>query len=84
MRSSAICSAAEMPSSMGIFTSRITRSGRCSIGELDRRLPVAGLADDGVALLLQHLLEVEADQRLVLGDHHSPLRTHAQEVTDVR
>ena len=30
MDSSAIFSAAEMPSSLGIFTSRITRSGRCS------------------------------------------------------
>ena len=37
-------------------------------GQLDGRLPVPGLADDGVPLLLQHLLEVEPDQCLVLGD----------------
>ena len=38
------------------------------LGELDGLLAVAGLADDVVALLLEHLLEVEADERLVLGD----------------
>ena len=39
------------------------------LGQLDGRLPVAGLADDVVALLVEHLGEVEPDQRLVLGDH---------------
>jgi hypothetical protein len=33
-------------------------------------LAVAGLADDLIALLGEHLREVESDQRLVLGDHH--------------
>ncbi|KQX28061.1 hypothetical protein ASD29_22940 [Streptomyces sp. Root1295] len=37
-------------------------------GQLDGLLPVARLTDDGVTLLLQHLLEVEADEGLVLGD----------------
>lgn len=37
-------------------------------GQLDGLLPVARLTDDGVTLLLQHLLEIEADQGLVLGD----------------
>ena len=69
MLSSAIFSAAEIPSSTGIFTSRITRSGRCSRASSTARLPVTGLTDDGVALLLQHLFEIETDQRLVLGDH---------------
>ena len=38
------------------------------LGELDRLLAVAGLADDVVALLGEHLGEVHPDQRLVLGD----------------
>ncbi|GAA3068570.1 hypothetical protein GCM10020000_61260 [Streptomyces olivoverticillatus] len=33
------------------------------------RLAVARLAHDGVALFFEHLLEVEPDQGLVLGDH---------------
>ena len=37
--------------------------------KLDRRLAVASLADDLVLLFLEHLLEVEPDQRLVFGDH---------------
>ena len=37
--------------------------------ELDRRLTVTRLADDLVVLFLEHLLEVEPDQRLVFGDH---------------
>ncbi|MDF9812585.1 hypothetical protein M2266_001816 [Streptomyces sp. SPB162] len=36
--------------------------------QLDGGLAVAAVTDDGVALLLQHLLEIEPDQRLVLGD----------------
>ena len=36
--------------------------------ELDGLVAAAGLADDVVALLLEELLEVEADDRLVLGD----------------
>ncbi len=31
-------------------------------------LAVGGFPGDGVALLLEHLLQVQADQRLVLGD----------------
>ncbi len=49
--------------------SRITRSGRSSSVSVDRLLPVLGLPDDVVPLFLEHLREVEADQRLVLGDH---------------
>ena len=74
IRAAAICSAAEIPSSTGIFTSRTTRSGAVLGGEGDRRLAVAGLADDVVALLLEHLPEVQADERLVLGDHHAGCR----------
>ena len=70
IRCSTICSAAEMPSSPGILTSRMTRSGRSSSASRPP-LAVAGLADDVVALLREHLDEVEADQRLVLGDDDS-------------
>ena len=35
----------------------------------DRLLTVGGFGDDDVALFFEHLLEVEPDQRLVLGDH---------------
>ena len=38
------------------------------LGELDGLLAVARLTDDVVALLAEHLDEVEADQGLVLGD----------------
>ena len=65
----AIRSAAAMPSSTGIFTSRMTRSGPQLLGEVDGLLAVAGLAHDVVSLVGQHLGEVHADQRLVLGDH---------------
>lgn len=37
-------------------------------GQLDRLLPVSGLTDDRVPLFFEHLFEVEADERLVLGD----------------
>ena len=70
MRAATICSAAESPSSTGILTSSRTRSGRSSVASRDGRAAVAGLADDGVALLLEHLDEVHADERLVLGDQH--------------
>ena len=43
--------------------------GPVLLGQLDRLVAVAGLADDVVALLGEHLGEVHADQRLVLGDH---------------
>ena len=46
----------------------MTRSGRSSLGEPHRGLAVAGLAADVEALLLEHLAEVEADERLVLGE----------------
>ena len=39
------------------------------LGELHRGGAVAGLADDLVALLGEHLGEVHPDQHLVLGDH---------------
>ena len=40
-------------------------------GQLERLLAVAGLTGDDVALLGEHLGEVEADQRLVLDDEHA-------------
>ena len=39
--------------------------------QLDRLVAAAGLADDHVALLLEGLAEVHADDGLVLGDHDS-------------
>ena len=55
----------------GILMSRIARSG-CSVAdELDRLVAAAGLADDHVALLLEGLPKVHADDGLVLGDHDS-------------
>lgn len=42
--------------------------GAVLLGKRDSRLTIARLADDGVPLLLEHLLQVEADERLVLGD----------------
>ena len=40
-------------------------------GKLDGLLPVPGLANHVVALLAEHLCEVEPDQRLVLGDDNA-------------
>ena len=37
--------------------------------ELDRVVAAAGLADHLVTLFLEDLLEVQTDDRLVLGDH---------------
>ena len=68
MRAPAICSAADSPSSTGIWMSRMTRSGLQRLRLVDRLLPVADLGDDGVPLLLEHLLQVEADEGFVLGD----------------
>ena len=48
----------------------MTRSGVSSRGPVDGLLTVADLGDDRVPLLLEHLLEVEADERLVLGDEY--------------
>ena len=48
----------------------------------DRRLTVPDLGHDGVALFLQHFLQVQADQRLILGDNDSKLLlAHADERT---
>ena len=68
IRCAAIRSAAAIPSSTGILTSRMTRSGRSSSASATAPGAVAGLADDVVALLGEHLGEVHPDQRLVLGD----------------
>ena len=48
--------------------SRMTRSGRSSSACVDGRLAVGHLGHHVVALLDEHLGEVEPDQRLVLGD----------------
>ena len=68
IRAAAIRSAALMPSSTGIFTSSIDEVGPQLLGEPHGLLAVARLADDVVALLAEHLHQVEADERLVLGD----------------
>ena len=49
-------------------------------GEGDCLVAASGLADDQVALLLEGLLQIEADDRLILGEHDSdrhrlPLRS---------
>ena len=49
--------------------SRMATSGSCSRDQLDGLVAPAGLAHHLVALLLEGLLEVEADDGLVLGDH---------------
>src|SRR3954462_14152513 len=77
IRADAIRWAAAMPSRRGIFTSRITRSGRSSSvqaagGGADRRgaraaaPPCATHRHDVVPLLVEHLGEVHPDQCLVL------------------
>ena len=48
--------------------SRMATSGCVLPDQLDRLVAPAGLAHDLVALLLEGLLEVEADDGLVLGD----------------
>ena len=45
--------------------------GLQALGQIDGLLPVAGLADDLVALLAQHLGQVHPDERLVLGDENA-------------
>ena len=62
----------------------MTRSGLSSFAPVDGLLPVADLGDDGVPLLLEHLLEVEADERLVLGDEDPDrLAAHGRQPSDV-
>ena len=41
------------------------------LGQFDRLLPVGRLPGDLVTFLLQHLLQVKPDQRLVFGDHNT-------------
>ena len=51
---------------------------------VDGLLAVTDLGDDRVPLLLEHLLEVEADERLVLGDEDPDrLAGHGAEPSDV-
>ena len=57
-----------MPSRLGHLDVEDDQVGPVLLGERDRLLAVAGLADDVVALLGEHLGQVEPDQRLVLGD----------------
>ena len=45
--------------------------GPQAFGKLDRLLPVGGLPGYLVAFLLEHLLQVEPDQRLIFGDHNA-------------
>jgi hypothetical protein len=49
--------------------------------QLDGLLTIAGLADHVIAGLAEHLDEVEADERLVLGDD-DPARGAARAVSD--
>src|SRR5262249_58192466 len=57
-------------------------AGRQAGRELARLLPVGCLAGDRVPFLLQHLLQVKPDQRLVFGDHNADgCRAHSQERT---
>ena len=60
-----------MPFTFGILTSMNTMSGPRGARERDRLRAVARLADDLVALFLEHLAQVHADQRLVLGDQYA-------------
>ena len=64
--------AAWRPSAPGILTSRITRSGLCVRDQLDGIVAAAGLPYDVVALVEQDLLQIQPDDRLVLGDDHTP------------
>ena len=66
--------AAVRPSRPGILMSRIARSGSQLPDQLDRLVAPARLPDDLVALLLEELLQVEADDGFVFGDHDSGLR----------
>ena len=59
----------------GILMSRMARSGLSVADELDGLVAAAGLADDLVALFLEDLLEVEPDDRLVLGEHDADGRS---------
>ena len=56
-RSPAMRSAAEMPSRIGIFTSRITRSGRSSVASLTAFSPSPASPTTQITVLFQHLLE---------------------------
>ena len=67
-RSPAIVRAAVSPSMPGILMSRIARSGSSSRTSSIGVVAAAGLADDLVVLFFEDLLEVEADDRLVLGE----------------
>ena len=54
-------------------------------GEIDGLLAIGGLTDHRIALFLEHLLEVEPDQRLVFGDQNAQWGlTHAHDRTCTR
>ena len=66
--------AASTPSSTGIFTSRIARSGLPLAGEHDGLAAVARF-EDLVPGAFEHAAQVEPDNRLVFGDqdpHRAP------------
>ena len=68
IRSPAICSAARQAVEDRHLDVEDDQVGAQLRRPVDGLLPVADLGDDRVPLLLEHLLEVEADECLVLGD----------------
>ena len=72
IRSRAIRSAAAMPSRTGIFTSRITRSGRCSSASSTARSPSAACPTTSYPSSASISARSMPDQRLVLRDHDAP------------
>ena len=64
--------AAARPSEPGIFTSRMTRSGWWSRTRSTASSPRPVSPDHVVPLVLEDLLQIEPDDRLVLGDDHPP------------
>ena len=82
IRSAAIRSAAEIPSSTGIFTSKMARSGLSAVTFSMAALAVGRLGDHRVALLFEHLLEIQADQRLIFRNNDTQrILAHGQEPT---
>jgi len=69
IRAVAIFSAAEMPSNPGIFTSRMTRSGRCCSARSTAAFPSPASATTSKPSSSSISFRSSRDERLVLADH---------------
>ena len=76
--------AASIPSRCGIFTSMIARSGSCSRASATASSPSRASATTSWPRALEQVAQVEADDRLVLGDQDAHRHIDSHDAADRR